>query len=244
MAKVDNYVSYMEKIAKNDSHGYSQDHRMGNPDYDCSSLVSEALNKAGFNVSLGSTTRNLYSQLVKCGFKPVSKPFQRGDIHLSVGHHVAVSTDENHIVHASINEKGRTTNGKPGDQTGKEICIRTYYEHSKGWDYHLRYMGGNTSSKPAKADGKNDFPVSYTIGKAYTLQVRLQVRTNAGVNSKAKTHTQLTVDGRKHDSTNKGMLDAGTVITCKSIKIIGKDIWIKCPSGWIAAYYNGKIYIK
>lgn len=244
MAKVDNYVSYMEKIANDDSHGYCQEHRAGNPDYDCSSLVSEALNKAGFNVKLGSTTRNLYSQLVACGFKPVSKPFQRGDIHLSVGHHVAVSTDENNIVHASINEKGGVKGGKPGDQTGKEICIRPYYEHKAGWTYHLRYMGGNSNAKSAKDKKEDTFPISYAVGKTYTLQVRLQVRSSAGITCRAKTHNQLTIDGRKHDSTNKGMLDAGTVITCKSIKIVGKDIWIKCPSGWIAAYYDGKIYIK
>ena len=31
------------------------------------------------------------------------------------------------IGHASINEKGKVTGGKKGDQTGKEVCIRTWY---------------------------------------------------------------------------------------------------------------------
>ena len=34
---------------------------------------------------------------------------------------------------AHIDERGKATGGKAGDQTGKEVCIRTYYVHSKGW---------------------------------------------------------------------------------------------------------------
>lgn len=39
------------------------------------------------------------------------------------------------IGHASIDENGKTTGGKVGDQTGKEICIRTWY--NKAWDVYL-----------------------------------------------------------------------------------------------------------
>lgn len=35
--------------------------------------------------------------------------------------------------HARINEKGTVKGGKKGDQTGKEVCERTYYVHKKGW---------------------------------------------------------------------------------------------------------------
>lgn len=141
MAKsIEKAVAWMEKLAKDNSHGYDQAHRNG-PNYDCSSSIGTALNKAGFNVNPSSTTRNLYAQLKAEGFVSCSKPWKRGDIHLSVGHHVVMSTNANSIVHASINEKGTATGGKTGDQTGKEICIRSYYEHSSGWDYHLRYKG-------------------------------------------------------------------------------------------------------
>ena len=34
---------------------------------------------------------------------------------------------------AHIDERGKATGGKAGDQTGKEVCVRTYYVHSKGW---------------------------------------------------------------------------------------------------------------
>lgn len=139
MSKVDTYTDYMIAIANDNSHGYSQINRGGNPDFDCSSLVGHALAKAGFNVNVNSTTRNLYEQLKRCGFTSCSRPFRKGDIHLAVGKHVCVSTDSEHIVHASIDENGTTKGRKAGDQTGKEICIRKYYTPSYGWSYHLRY---------------------------------------------------------------------------------------------------------
>lgn len=139
MSKVDTYTDYMIAIANDNSHGYSQIHRGGNPDFDCSSLVAHALAKAGFNVNVNSTTRNIYEQLKRCGFTSCNSPFRKGDIHLAVGKHVCVSTDSEHIVHASIDENGTTKGSKAGDQTGKEICIRKYYTPSYGWSYHLRY---------------------------------------------------------------------------------------------------------
>ena len=67
MSKIETAVSFMEAIARDNSHGYDQAHRNG-PNYDCSSLVGTALHKAGFNVNSGSTTRNLREQLLKNGF--------------------------------------------------------------------------------------------------------------------------------------------------------------------------------
>ena len=84
----------------------------------------------------------------------------------------------------------------------------------------------------------------YTVGKAYTLQVELKVRTGPGTNYAAKKHSQLTADGQKHDKDNDGCLDAGTVITCKEVNVVGNDVWIKAPSGWMAAYYQGQVFIK
>ena len=43
---------------------------------------------------------------------------------------------------------------------------------------------------------------------------------------------------------NDGCLDAGTVVTCQEVRNVGNDIWMKAPSGWMAAYYDGKVYIK
>ena len=85
---------------------------------------------------------------------------------------------------------------------------------------------------------------SYTVGKTYTLQVELKVRTGPGTNYAVKKHSQLTADGQKHDKDKDGCLDAGTEVTCQEVRKVGADIWMKAPSGWMAAYYEGQIFIK
>ena len=85
---------------------------------------------------------------------------------------------------------------------------------------------------------------TYKVGQVYTLQVELAVRTGAGTKYAIKKNSQLTADGRKNDKDKDGALDKGTKVTCKAIKKVGNDIWMKTPSGWIAAYYNGKVYVK
>ena len=131
----------MVDTANDNSHGYDQAKRNA-PDYDCSSLVGTALNKAGFNVSKFSWTGNLYQQLINAGFKTVGINEARlpGDIFLTPGKHTVMCVDANNIVHASINEKGTITGGQTGDQTGKEICIRSFYTPTYGWKYHLRHV--------------------------------------------------------------------------------------------------------
>lgn len=103
--------------------------------------------------------------------------------------------------------------------------------------------------KPAQSEAPVPTPVqpskpTYIVGNVYTLQVELRVRTGAGTNNPAKTHNQLTADGQKHDADWDGALDPGTKVTCKEVKNVGDDIWIKAPSGWMAAYYQGELYIK
>ena len=52
------------------------------------------------------------------------------------------------IGHASISENG-TINGKKGDQTGKEVCVRNFY--SKTWDFMAIHPDANVREKHAKA---------------------------------------------------------------------------------------------
>lgn len=132
-------VRFMLDTASDDKHGYDQEERYG-PDYDCSSLVAAALNRAGFRVSIFSWTGNLEGQLRNEGFADCSPPWKAGDIHLKRCHHVAMSVNEGQIAHASINERGGTVGGETGDQTGREVCVRGYYEYPGGWDVHLRYL--------------------------------------------------------------------------------------------------------
>lgn len=183
MSNIEKAVSFMIDIAKDDSHGYDQIHRTGGTDYDCSSLVGTALNQAGFNVKKSSTTRTLRAQLLACGFKTVSVggARKRGDIFLKEGHHVVMCTGANNIVHASINEKGKTTGGKPGDQTGKEICVRSFYNYKGGWDYHFRFSDA-ISTQPAtkpSATPKNDL---VTLGQQHTINYTGHSITVDGIN--------------------------------------------------------------
>lgn len=110
----------------------------------------------------------------------------------------------------------------------------TSYGGKKGWiclDYTKKATSG--SSAP-----------TYKVGSTYTLQAdALRVRTGAGTNYTAKTYSQLTSNAQKHAYSN-GCLKKGTEVTCKQIKNVGDDIWMKIPSGWIAAYYNKKTYVK
>jgi len=84
----------------------------------------------------------------------------------------------------------------------------------------------------------------YQIGSVYTLQAEMKVREGAGTEYRAKKHSELTGDGRNHDADGDGCLDKGTRVTCKDVKRNGEDIWIRTPSGWVAAMHNGKVYVK
>lgn len=139
MGNIDGAVNEAIKMAEDDSHGYDQEYRNG-PDYDCSSFVAKVLHDNGFPVDEDSWTGNLYEQLIACGFVEIdsAKDRKAGDIFLTPNH-VVMCINSKEIVHASLNEKGKITGGKSGDQTGKEICIRSFYTPSYGWKYHLRY---------------------------------------------------------------------------------------------------------
>ena len=108
----------------------------------------------------------------------------------------------------------------------------------------------NNVMKVVNSLPKNDIKISepksiYNVGEEYTLQANMIVRTGAGTNCKKVGHSGLTADGKKHDTDKNGSLDKGTVITCKEIKTtVTGDIWLRCPSGWVAAIHGGTVYIK
>lgn len=175
MPNIKTAVNFIVKIANDDSHGYDQEKR-NSPDYDCSSLVATALWEAGFRVSPYSWTGNLQVQLRACGFIDCKPPWKAGDIHLNEKHHVCMSINETQIAQASINENGTVTGGVSGDQTGKEICIRDYYEYRYGWDVHLRYAG--TSPQKSVTEIANEV----ISGKWGNGEDRYTALKNAGYN--------------------------------------------------------------
>ncbi len=98
-----------------------------------------------------------------------------------------------------------------------------------------------TEKKPEVAPVQ---PELYCVGNTYTLQNEMKVRTGPGTQYRAKSYKELTADGSKHDKDGDGALDAGTRVTCKELSKDGEDIWMRTPSGWIAAYYKGKTYVR
>lgn len=53
------------------------------------------------------------------------------------------------IGHASIDERGKASGGRAGDQTGREVCTRSWY--NKGWKYCLRPKSASVAERMAKA---------------------------------------------------------------------------------------------
>lgn len=147
MSKVDKYIAYMTELVTNPKHGYDQINRWG-PDYDCSSsIISSVQNGAGIPVKdAGATyTGNMRKAFEKCGFISISckngmPTLCRGDILLNEKHHTCMFIGNGKVAQFSINEKGKTTGGASGDQTGRESSIGPVYTYSKGWDYVLRYQ--------------------------------------------------------------------------------------------------------
>ncbi len=154
MSIIQNAVAWARGIAADASHGYDQANRWG-PDYDCSSFVISAYKAAG--VPLACTyTGDMRGDMLRCGFTVVSSSavdlatgagLEAGDVLLNYAHHTALYIGGGRIVQASINELGTATGGTPGDQTGREICERAYYNYP--WDCVLRYAEDGTPNKTA-----------------------------------------------------------------------------------------------
>lgn len=127
---------------------------------------------------------------------------------------------------------------------GTEVTIT---QESNGWGYAaekggwicLKYtqrVGSGQAAAPTQTGG-------YTVGQTYTLQANMNVRTGAGTNYPIKAHSQLTAGGQAADPDKNGSLQKGTRVTCQEIQQVGADIWMRIPSGWIAAVSGGKVYI-
>lgn len=170
-AGIEKAVKWALNIAADNSHGYDQANRWGNPDYDCSSLIISAFEQAGIPIkSKGAfTTANFYNVARSVGFSDITKAvgvangsgLQRGDVLLSRGHHVAMYIGNGKVVQASLNEKGTITGGKPGDQTGNEIGVRSYYNFP--WTDILRYTAKRYKNGAGRISLSDMFP-KYAAG--------------------------------------------------------------------------------
>lgn len=159
---VEKAISWATKIANDNSHGYSQTYRWGNPDYDCSSFVISAFKNAGINT--GATyTGNMRDLFTKNGFEWISwskiggvSNLKRGDILLNEVQHTELYLGNSQIIGAHHDY------GYPqgGDQNGKEISVTGYYNHP--WDGVLRYKAGSIPNPVCDCSTKyaGDYKVS------------------------------------------------------------------------------------
>ena len=53
------------------------------------------------------------------------------------------------ISNCGKDENGGFSGGKKGDQTGKEVCIRSWYISGTGWNYVLRPKSNALAEKMA-----------------------------------------------------------------------------------------------
>ena len=170
MTKVENAVQWMEAIAADNTHGYSQTNRWG-PDYDCSSFVISAFEQAGIPVKQkgASFTGNIKAIFVSLGFRDVTNTvnkstgagMERGDVLLNTLFHVAVYAGNGQLVHARSADGHFAT----GDQTGKEIQKQAYFNYP--WNYVLRYAGEDTAADPSCGDDACDVDVPHEELPAY-----------------------------------------------------------------------------
>ena len=168
MSIIQDAVALARQIAADDTHGYDQTNRWG-ADYDCSSFVISAYKAAG--VPLECTyTGDMRGDMLRRGFADVTASVnlstgagvQEGDVLLNYARHTALALGNGRIVQASINERGTATGGTPGDQTGREIYERAYYNYP--WDCVLRYTGDG-----AVTDDSSKYVPSYWYAVALPL---------------------------------------------------------------------------
>lgn len=139
--KVEDMLTWAVNIANDNSHGYSQQNRLG-PNYDCSSFVSSAAKNAGFNVRADLTTYIMKEHFVAAGFTWIpwsqigsSANLKRGDILLKINDdyracgHTELYLGNNRLVGAHCT--------KPNKADEISEC-GYWYDY---WDGVLRYNG-------------------------------------------------------------------------------------------------------
>ena len=171
--RVQKMVRRAEEIAADPNHGYSQKPPSGRwgPDYDCSSLMYEIADYAGYPVGVGRDkvrfTGTMLKDFEKAGFQIL--PFANvgisdlkiGDILLNLALHAEIYVGEGQSIGALSSETGGYV-GESGDQTDQEIEKHPVITFDKGWDYVLRPPENEESEdEDVKEEGEEEMPMNY-----------------------------------------------------------------------------------
>lgn len=202
---IERAIAWALCVAGDDSHGYSQDanKRFAGVDYDCSSFVISAYKQAGLDLK-STFTGDMKQDFLAHGFVEVPlKDKQRGDVLLNEAHHTAIYIGDNKLVHGSSSETGGKY-GREGDQTGREICVRSYYDYP--WNCVLRYVGdAEVPSTPT--ENKGEVKVMVEVRQLQYGSKGADVRAlQALLNEKAQTR-HLVTDGIFGNNTKNAVMD-------------------------------------
>ena len=139
MPSISKAIAAMDKACRVWSVGYDQYQRWNiynGGETDCSALVIWALKQGGFDTGSATYTGNLSANLTSRGWRRIAPDLgilQPGDILLNDTHHVCMVISGHGrnaiIAQASIDERGRATGGRAGDQTGYETNERRAYQY-------------------------------------------------------------------------------------------------------------------
>lgn len=200
---------------------------------ECVSLVQQYLYKV-FDKPFKAygNAKDWISNYPKDYLKKVSGKYQKGDILVygsNFGHgygHIGIIDVNNKFLHQNYDKEDEVTyRNKP--MTGYKAILRPINQSKLGLESNSE---------------------RFEVGKTYKTQVELYIRKKAGTDEDIKKVKDITENAKENakftGSNQNAVLKKGTKVTCQATEKIGKDIWIKIPSGWIAGYYKGEYYVK
>lgn len=261
----------MQRACNNDNIGYDQYNRFAiindgtgstrKTECDCSSLVRQCVIEASGKDPGNFITSDEADKLEATGLFEPKFRYSSGD-KLCTGD-VLVTCSKGHTV-IVVSGASRGSSGGSSKPSIAETAKAVYNgKYGNGQDRinRLKKLGytdaeikqiqakvnemvkpsSSSSSKPASKPSAASY---FKVGNVYTTQVNdLNVRTGAGTGYRKKSRSELTADGRKH-ADSQGQFYKGTRVTCKAVKTVGSQVWIRTPSGWLCAYNGSKYYVK
>lgn len=173
---IEKAVTWAINVANDDTHGYSQENRDGNPDYDCSSLVYYAYENAGLNVINDVYyTGSMHEDFTNAGFEvfnyaDVKNSLKRGDILWREGHtEICISSTQKVGAHSNYD-------GKAGDSGGNEINIKNI-SSSEQWVYVFR-LPSNIGGGGGVTPDNPDTPITPTNNKRLSKLLLFAIATD------------------------------------------------------------------
>ena len=135
------------------------------------------------------------------------------------------------------------------NQSSPQACIEAIVKggYATGPEYAERIMeliNQNNLSQYDDGQPVNVIP-SYKKGKTYKTNVNLNIRVAPG--GDRKMFEDITENAKAHSFENEdgyAVLKKDSKMTCRDVIQDGDNIWMEIPSGYVAAYFDGKVYIS